>query len=466
MNIKNLQSPSGDFLLGNLKDFKSDLKHQFLENWAYEFGKVYKINLLGKKFVVSTDTDINTQILKSRPHKFRRYHKLQEIMEEMNVYGVFGSEGEDWQRFRKITAEALNVKNTRAYYNTIYQMSDRLLHKWRKYANNATVIDIQKEMVLYTVDITTQIAFGYDANTIEKDSDVMQNHLGKLFPMINSRVAFPFPIWRYFKTKKDREFEYSFHEVEKIVGKFIAEARQRLDANPALKENPTNFLESLLVQQEEYAKFTDQEIFGNVLTILLAGEDTTSNSISWAFYYLAQHKEVFEKVRQEADTIYEGEIPSTYQQVSDLKYTDAVAQEVFRLKPVASVLFMEALEDITINDLELSKGQTVILQNKNGQVDESHFTNANNFMPQRWLSDSKCPFSGVHTPDAVLTFGGGARFCPGKYLAMFEITTAISMICKNFDIELAVKPEDVKELFAFTMYPENLLIKIKPRKNS
>lgn len=67
-----------------------------------------------------------------------------------------------------------------------------------------------------------------------------------------------------------------------------------------------------------------------------------------------------------------------------------------------------------------------------------------------------------HSPEIIKTFGGGSRFCPGKNLAMYEMITAISSICKNFNFELAVKPEDVIEKFQFTMYPENLFITLNP----
>jgi len=228
-----------------------------------------------------------------------------------------------------------------------------------------------------------------------------------------------------------------------------------------LKENPSNFLEALLVEQENENIFSDDEIYGNVFSILLAGEDTTSNSISWALFFLAQHPEIVEKVRTEAQEIYSNsQIPETTQLLSKLKYANAVAQETIRLKPVTPNLYIQANEDIILHNLHIPKDTSIMLQNKVTQTSEQYFSNPNKFIPERWLKNG-CPMQQNHAPDMIKAFGGGGRFCPGMNLAMHEMTIAISTICNQFDFNLAVKPEEVKEHFAFTMFPENLISKLK-----
>lgn len=282
--------------------------------------------------------------------------------------------------------------------------------------------------------------------------------------MINHRIAAPLPIWRFIKFKKDRALDAALVEIKKTIDQFISASKKKLDDQPALRENPTNFLEALLVQQQKEGNFSDKEVFGNVFTILLAGEDTTSNSISWILFYLAQHPEAIQKVRSEADLLYgEGLMPDSYEQVSALKFTEAVAQEAMRLKPVTPALFLEALEDVVISNLTIKKGTSIMLQNKVAHTAEKNFSEPEKFVPERWIG--KCPFPGVHTPEVIQTFGNGPRFCPGKNLALLEMVMATSMICKNFDFELSVRPEEVEEVFAFTMYPDNLHIKLKKRKS-
>ena len=459
--IADLPSPKGALITGHLKAFNVPNKHQVLEEWANSCGDLYKINLVGKTFVVSANNEINKEILKKRPETFRRFHKIQEILEEMGVYGVFNTEGSIWKKHRLVTSEALNFKNIKGYFPVIRDVTNNLLEKWSLAAKDNRIIDVQKEMMRYTVDITTKIAFGYEMNTLNGENDALQEHLERIFPMINNRITAPLPIWRYYKSKKDKALDNSLKYLEETIHEFIRKAKNKLDNNPELKEHPTNFLEALLVEQEQNASFTDKEIYGNVFTMLLAGEDTTSNSISWTIYYLAQHPEIVSRIRNEVNHVINGgKLLQSYNEIKSLEYTEATVLEVLRIKPVTLNLYFEALEDVTVKHLFLKKGSTIMLQNKVAQTKEMHFSNPDDFLPERWLKN-KCPMTFTnHKPNTIHTFGAGPRFCPGKNLAIQEMVMAVSMLCANFDIEMTTGPEAVKEVFNFTMYPDNLKIKL------
>lgn len=460
--LKDLPSPKGKLILGHLTAFKRRDKHRVLENWSKESGNLFQIRLLSKRFIVSADQELNLQIMKSRPGKFRRFSKISEVMEEMGIIGVFNAEGEIWKKHRKITSEALNVKNVTAYYPVVKEITQRLLNRWRKLEATGSKIDVQVEMMRLTVDITSTLAFGYPMNTLEEKDEVIQKHLEKIFPMINSRITAPLPMWRFIKSKKDKELEHALEQINKSIQQFIREAKERLKSNPALKEKPSNFLEALLVEQEKEQTFSDKEIIGNVFTMLLAGEDTTSNSISWTVYYLAQYPEVVKQIRREAIAVYEkSDVAESSETLAVLKYTEAVVMEAMRLKPVTPTLYLEALEDVEVNGLHIEKGMTVMHQNKVAQTLADNFTNPDSFSPERWLPKSSgCPFSN-HKPEVMHVFGAGPRFCPGKFLAMQEMICVIAALCKQFDMELAVAASDVTEEFAFTMYPGNLWIRLK-----
>jgi cytochrome P450 len=118
---------------------------------------------------------------------------------------------------------------------------------------------------------------------------------------------------------------------------------------------------------------------------------------------------------------------------------------------------MQANENITLHNLHIPKDTSIMLQNKVSQTSNKYFSNPNEFMPERWLK-SGCPMQEKHSPEIIKAFGGGPRFCPGMNLAMYEMTIAISSICKHFNFNLAVKLNEVKQQFAFTMFPENLLL--------
>ncbi|OEJ98889.1 hypothetical protein A8C32_06790 [Flavivirga aquatica] len=460
IKIKDLKSPKGAFLLGHLPQFNTYNKHQVLERWVEESGDLFKINFVGKEFVVSANPDFNNKMLRMRPETFKRFSKIEEVLKEMGVDGVFNAEGTTWKRHRKPIAEALSVKHVKAFYPIILDKTKTILEKFKKYAEVEHVVDVQKEFMAFTIDITTEVAFGYKLDTINNSSNDFQKHLEVIFPMINKRVTAPFPIWRYFKSKKDMVLDNSLKSIENVIYDVINKAKRRIEKQPKLKEQPSNFLEALLVENGE-ANFSDEEIYGNVFTMLLAGEDTTSNTLSWAIFYLAQHPEIVNKVREEAIEVYKNEVlSSVYDDIELLKYANAVAQETMRLKPTTPQLYLESNEHIIIENVSIPKGTSIILQNKVAQTQENYFSNPNTFTPERWLLN-ECPMHEKHSPNVMRAFGGGARYCPGMHLAKSEMIVLISALCKHFNFKLEVKPEEIKERFEFTMYPENLKVTFK-----
>ena len=459
--IKDLPSPKGHFLWGHLPQFNTHNKHQVLERWVDECGDLFKINFVGKEFVVSAKPSLNNTILRLRPDKFKRFSKIDEILKEMGVSGIFNAEGEDWKRHRKPIAEALNMQHVKAYYPIVLDKVNNILEKFKSYAEDNKAVDVQKEFMLFTVDITTEIAFGHKLDTINDRTNNFQKHLEVIFPMINERVTAPLPIWRFIKRKKDKALLKSLETIKKIIHQFIDESKNKIKENSKLREQPSNFLEALLVANEA-SSFTEDEVYGNIFTMLLAGEDTTSNSISWTLFYLAQHPEIVNKIREEAHTVYaKDDFPKTFETLSELKYTNAVVQEAIRLKPTTPQLYFEANEDIELEALFIPRNTKIILQNKVAQTKDAYFTNANTFEPERWLA-SECPVHKNHSPEVIKAFGGGPRYCPGMHLAISEMVVLVSTLCKHFNFKLDVKPEAIIEQFEFTMFPKNLLVKLLP----
>lgn len=460
IQVNNLPKPKGKFILGNLPEFNTENKHLILEKWAEECGDLYQISLAGKRFVVSARPELNADILKLRPKEFRRFGKIDEIFIEMGIDGVFNAEGDKWQKHRKLTSEALNAQNVKSFYPTIVEKTRVLLNKFEDFALSNEKVAIQKEMMSFTIDITTKIAFGYQLNTIQNEGDDFQEHLEKIFPMINSRITAPIPLWRLIKSKKDKELDISLNKIQELVFKFINEAKTRLAEQPELRKQPSNFLEAILVEAEN-EQFSNEEIFGNVFTMLLAGEDTTSNSISWAIYYLAQHPELVTRLREEANTVFKNDdLPHDYSCFAALKLANAAAQEAIRIKPTTPQLYLQANEEVEVGGILFPKDTIVILQSKIAQNSDEYFTDALSYNPDRWMRGG-CPVNHKHSPKVVKAFGGGPRFCPGMNLAMHEMVVLLSSLCKRFDFELAVKPDAVKDKFAFTMHPDNLWVNLR-----
>lgn len=451
--IKKLPFPKGNFFLGHYKELSSTNKHNHLEKWAIELGKMYQIKLPGQKFVVSSDPKLNQMILKSRPDLFRRLPKIDAVLREMGIVGVFNAEGEEWKKHRKLTAESLSLKNVKDFYPIIFEKSIKFLNKINLFSLENKKVDIQREFMFFSIEVTTALAFGYDMDIINEEHSVFQNHLEQIFKAVSQRVFSPIPIWQFYKRKKDKKLEESLFYIEKTIHNFIIHAKNKgLNKEDVTSKN--SFLESLLQNKNS---FTDKEIYGNVFTMLMAGEDSTSSSLSWILYHLSQHPEVIRKIREEAISVYNNQkLPQNYEDLKKLTYTHAVVQEVMRLQPTTTQVIVQSTQDCEIEGVFIPQKTNLILLNRIIQRDERYFEDAMKFIPERWNTKA-CPVS-KHHYEVVKAFGDGPRLCPGMNLATVEMTVLISGICKEFDFRLHSSKNEVKERHEFIVYPENLFI--------
>ncbi len=447
--IEDLPSPKTLPFLGNAHQIKLNHLHNQLENWMHEHGDMYSMKLMNKRVVVIGDESLANEILKNRPHLFRRAKKLDNVLRELGVNGVFNSEGENWKKQRRITSQALNQQHLNNFFPQLLEVTNRFINTWSQKTANGEGLILPDEFMRYTVDTTTLLAFGYDGNTIESKDDVIQEHLEKIFPAAFRRINAPFPYWKYFKTKADKEVEASFEVIRQFIDEIIDKARAA--KNKELTK-ASNFLEALIASSKDN-ELSNDEIFGNVLTMLLAGEDTTANTMAWMVYFMDRYPDVQEKMHKEAlDLMGDNKCISTLEALNELRYTEAVAMESMRLKPVSPLLLMQPLEEITIGNTLIPEGTVIFLQNRYAGLQNKNFSEPGEFMPERWLMKA-CPAHKNHNTDAFLPFGAGSRFCPGRNLAFMEIKILMSALCRNFQINIENSIENIQEVMSFTMTP-------------
>lgn len=366
-------------------------------------------------------------------------------------------------------------------------ITSRLHNKWQKKLNEkknpdkGVVINILPELMSFTLDIISLIAFGYDLNSIEKHSEFVDALL-IFMPIIHKRITSIFPYWKLFYTSLDKKFVKGKKIVNDLVYQMISDF---YDNQKNLKKS---FIETILASREQTSddddntdKLTDYEILGNVITLLLAGQDTTANSLAWSLYYLSRNHQIQEDLYNEVKYIEKSNlyyIPDK-NEIEKLKLSSGVIKEVLRMKGPSVMMFLEPNfdTDLSYNDksIRVKKGDSIFLLNRAILVDEKNYENPLHFIPQRWeneSNDSKYSFL------SGLPFGGGPRICPGRNLSLMESNIFLSMIShqfivrpansKNSNIDLSLaQTEDnsVKEHLAFTMGPEHLSLRIFPRKN-
>ncbi len=463
-SIESLEGPRGLPIIGSLFDIDFKVFHRRLEDWCEEYGPIYRLRIGRRKIIVIAETETIKRMFRERPDVFRRTRALESATVEMRLTGVFSAEGDNWRRQRKIVALALNTAHLKPFFPKLLVTAERLKRRWETAADAGTAVDLCRDLMRFTVDVTTQLAFGIDVNTVETDGPVIQQNLDKIFPMLNWRINAPFPYWRYVRLAKDRELDRALRDVQKQVDQMIADVRARMAADASLFEKPTNFLEAMIAAKEsEGLELSDAEIFGNVCTVLLAGEDTTANTIAWAVNYFIEYPEHFARARAEVDGIVAPEeLPREIEQTAQFTFIEAFYNETMRLKPVGPINAMEPLEDVELMGYRIPKGTVIMLLTRHIAVNDAQFGDGSRFDPERWLTldaERQCP----HDTTAFIPFGTGPRFCPGRNLALLQIRTVLAMLCRNFNVRLVDPNRPVGEKLAFTMMPTNLIVQLKRR---
>jgi len=460
MAFGDLPGPRSWPLLGNGLSLTPDSLHQVLSQWADEYGTPYRLYLGRRKAVALADPELARQVMRDRPDGFTRFHALEAVAREMGVLGLFPAEGDSWKRQRRAWMQALNIHQVRPFFEHLTATTGRLLNHWQAAAERGDAVDVQADLMRYSVDVTTQFAFGYDANTLETGDGEMQRHMNLIFDRLNRRLTSPVAYWRWTPLLRDHKLDHAVQEVQRFAHRLIDQARDRIAANPELKSAPTNLIEALLVSRAEDGRpYSDEEVYGNAIVALLAGEDTTANTLAWIIHLLTQNPGVQRHLQTEADEVL-GNSPlwDALDQARSLRFTDAVANEGMRLKPVAPLLVFCATRDCQLGALEVPKGCHVFLLNQYMASQESAYAEAQRFWPERWLAADASRIEN----QPPMPFGSGPRLCPGRNLALMEIKSVLAMIAKHFTLEDA-SDAPVGEKMAFTMVPTNLRVRFHRR---
>ena len=466
-DIADLPGPRGWPVVGNLFQIERNHLHQNVEAWHREFGPVFRFNLGRRTLVGLADHEAIAAALRDRPDGFRRTRQLETIGTEMGLKpGVFGVNGEAWKNQRRMVMAGFDPTHVKAYFPSLLKVTQRLRTRWLRAADAGTALDLQPELMRFTVDAIAGLAFGADINTLESDDDVIQRHLDKIFPALFKRIFSMFPLWRYLRLPADRQLERSMAAVNEAIEGFIAQARARLAAEPERRTRPPNLLEAMIVAADAGGSgVTDRDVAGNVMTMLLAGEDTTANTLAWMIYLLHHHPAALQRAQAEVRALGADSARFTTEQMASLDYLEACAHETMRLKPVAPFQVVEALRDTVIAGVRVPAGTGVWCVMRGDSVDARHFPNPEAFEPQRWLAegDGGAGHTASSAKRVSMPFGGGPRVCPGRYLALLEIKMAMAMLLNHFDIVKVATPDggEAREHMAFTMAPVGLRMTLR-----
>ena len=476
--IADLPGPRSWPLLGSTFQVRVPTIHQDMEAWARLYGPLFQVKLGPNHLLVVSDHALVLGVLRDRPDGFSRSPKVREVSAEMGGNpGLFTAEGQSWQAQRRMVMAAFAPDRIRAYVPTLLRVTQRLQARWQRAATAGQVIDLQADLKLFTVDVIAGLAFGIDVNSIDGGENPIHHHLDTIFAATFRRIMSPVPYWRWITTPADRQLAISLTAVQGAVAGFVAQAKARLQADPALRAAPGNLLEAMLVAAAQDGSAVDEkDVAGNVSTMLLAGEDTTANTLAWLIDLLARNPAALARAVAEVRHLPTPLADLTVDQLDQLPWLDACINEAMRLKPVAPFMGLQALRDTVVADVAVPAGTLLWCVMRHDSVDDGHFADAASFHPQRWLASDGQPGSAdkpvadkpVADKRVSMPFGAGPRMCPGRYLALLEMKLLMVMLLGSFEIN-SVWPRSgavgsaTDEVMSFTMNPVALQMRLRLR---
>ena len=248
------------------------------------------------------------------------------------------------------------------------------------------------------------------------------------------RQVFKLPLW--VPTPANLRLRRAIAELDRTVQHFIASGQSRRQAGEDLLS------QLLLAQHEDGTRMNDRQLRDEVMTLYLAGHETTAQTLTWSWYLLSQHRNVEEKLVSEWQHVLAGKTP-TAETLPRLSYTAAVIAESMRLYPPVYVIGREATTDVELGGYRVKRGYTVLMSQWVNHRDPKYFPDPEDFRPERWedgLAKRIPKF-------AYYPFGGGQRMCVGNNFALMEAAIILAAVGQRYrftldpDAVIGIKPQ-------------------------
>lgn len=333
--------------------------------------------------------------------------------------GLLTSEGELHLRQRRMIQPTFHRQRIAGYADTISSIAERVVNTWQ----DGATLDMFSEMSYLTMLIVNKTLFSIELESEAKElgstiGTLSTSHTYIIGPLGNLRMRLPLAYTK--KILAARAY------LEKTVYEMIAKRRVDGDQGDLL-----SMLIEAQDEENENEHMSDRQVRDEALTLFVAGNDTTTNALTWALYLLSQNPQVTHCLHDELDHVLGGRTPS-YADIESLPYTRMVFSETLRLYPPAWIMLRASVENIEIGNYFVPKGSSVILSQWVTHHNEHYYPNPFKFDPERWTPQAIA----ARPKMSYFPFGGGARACIGEAFAWMEGILVIATIAQKWEFHL------------------------------
>ncbi|KAK1998807.1 cytochrome P450 [Colletotrichum falcatum] len=445
-----IPEPAGLPFLGNINEIDSEFPLGSMLSLADQYGEIYRLRFPGRSIVL-----VSTQALVNETCDEKRFKKsinqaLGEIRNGVHD-GLFSAKmgEENWGIAHRVLMPAFGPLSIRGMFDEMHDVAGQLAMKWARYGSESP-ITVTDDFTRLALDTLALCSMGFRFNSYY--SPVLHpfiEAMGDFLVEAGNRTR-RLPLPSVFYGAKDQKF---FDDIEVLRGT----AREVLESRKAGTSDRRDLLTAMLegVDPKTGKKMTDESIMDNLITFLIAGHETTSGLLSFAFYQLLKHPEAYQRAQQEVDAVVgKGQIKVDH--LSRLPYLNGVLRETLRVNATIPAFSVEAFEDTLLaGKYAVKAGETILNLLAKSHLDPVVFgEDAGEFKPERMMDDN---FNRItrEFPNCWKPFGNGMRACIGRPFAWQEALLTMTMLLQNFNFvldpnytfgikqTLTIKPKDM-----------------------
>mmetsp|Transcript_147 Transcript_147/g.368 ORF Transcript_147/g.368 Transcript_147/m.368 type:complete len:756 (-) Transcript_147:467-2734(-) len=484
---------------GSLDGLTDGTMYLALHSFQQEFGPIYKLCFGPKSFIVVSDPVITKEILKAQPSQYDK-GVLAEILEDIMGKGLIPADPVTWKARRRAIVPGFHKRWLEGMIDVFGKSTAVLTQDLDDAATKGAPRDMEERFGSVALDIIGKAVFNYEFESTKKTSPVVKAAIDTLREA-EHRSMVPIPYWKLPLADRIIPRQRAFRENMALINEKLdtaieaaLENRQESDLETlenkdySKMENPS-LLRFLVDMRDE--PVSSRQLRDDLMTMLVAGHETTASALTWALYELMQNDDLLKKLRKEVDEVI-GDRTPTYEDIQKLELTRLTVAESLRMYPEPPLLIRRALEETVLpkggaeQETKLPRGADIFISSYNLHRSPLYWENPDKFDPERFLRPFVNPEKAPHwrgydpslwkgrlypTEDsadfAYIPFGGGGRKCVGDIFAMLEATVALSMVVRRFDFDFTdptPRPQDVGTNTGATIHTRNgLWCKVSPR---
>ncbi len=417
--------PKGHPILGSLPDLQRD-RLGFVVYVARKYGPVTRVRLGTLTLFQVSDPMSIQHVLQDNHRNYSKQSVAFRTIRWIAGNGLFTSDGDFWLRQRRLMQPAFHRQRTAGFGELMTDVAQATVERWAPYARSGQPVDVGHEMMRLTLEVVTRALFQTSVTRADALGDAITVLLGDVTFRFD-RPWYPVP-WRV-PTARNRRFQQARQMVDRIVQDIIDTRRQQRRAATTTRD----LLDMLMDARDEETGqgMTDQQLRDEVVTLMIAGHETTANALTWTFYLISKYPDAARRLRAELDSVLAGRVP-TAADLPQLTYTRQVIEETLRLYPPVWITNRQALDEDEIGGYRIPAGADVGVSPYVVHRDPAIWDNPEGFDPDRFT-----PARAASRPHyAYIPFGGGPRLCIGQGFAMTEATLVLATIAQRYALHL------------------------------